>query len=220
MPYEGIILMFHLCLRSLICCFWKYISIFTKTIVISFFLILTTDPCMQENQLIKKVLEGDKRSQKTFYQRFAPKMYGVALRFARDKDEANDMLQEGFVKVFSKLQYYRGEGSLEGWIRRTIVNTAINIYKRNLKHLSSQDLDTVMIFEKNNEASPIEQMSARELLGQINQLPVGYRTVFNLYVVDGYSHKEIADLLDITENTSKSQLSRARAYLQKRIQRT
>jgi len=174
---------------------------------------------MQEDKLIKKVLEGDKRSQKAFYQKFAPKMYGVALRFARDKDEANDMLQEGFVKVFSKLEFYRGDGSLEGWIRRTIVNTAINIYKRDLKHQPSRDLDTVMIFEKNKEASPIEQMSVKELLGQIKKLPDGYRTVFNLYVVDGYSHKEIANMLDITENTSKSQLSRARAYLQKRIQR-
>jgi len=211
--------MFRLCLRSLICCFWKYISIFTKTNVISFILILTTNACMQEDKLIKKVLEGDKRSQKAFYQKFAPKMYGVALRFARDKDEANDMLQEGFVKVFSKLEFYRGDGSLEGWIRRTIVNTAINIYKRDLKHQPSRDLDTVMIFEKNKEASPIEQMSVKELLGQIKKLPDGYRTVFNLYVVDGYSHKEIANMLDITENTSKSQLSRARAYLQKRIQR-
>ena len=174
---------------------------------------------MQEDKLIKKVLSGDKRSQKTFYQMFAPKMYGVALRFSKDRDEANDMLQEGFIKVFSKLEFYRGDGSLEGWIRRTIVNTAINIYKRNLKHRPSSDLDTVMIFKKSQNASPIEQMSANELLDHIKKLPDGYRTVFNLYVVEGYSHKEIADMLDVSENTSKSQLSRARAYLQKRIQR-
>jgi len=175
---------------------------------------------MQEDKLIKEVLAGNARAQKVFYQRFAPKMYGVALRYARDKDEANDMLQEGFVKVFSKLEFYRGDGSLEGWIRRTIVNTAINFYKKNLKYRSSSDMDTVLIFEKSHDASPIEQMSAGELLQEIKGLPAGYKTVFNLYVIEGYSHKEIADMLDVSENTSKSQLSRARTYLQKRIQRS
>jgi len=174
---------------------------------------------MQEDQLIREVLEGNARSQKAFYQKFAPKMYGVALRFARDRDEANDILQEGFVKVFSYLKSYRGDGSLDGWVRRTIVNTAINYYKKNAKHKYHSDLDTAMIYEKSSDASAIEQMSATELLDHIKQLPDGYRTVFNLNVIDGYTHKEIGEMLDISENTSKSQLSRARAYLQKRIVR-
>lgn len=144
-------------------------------------------------------------------------MYSVSLRFAKDVDEANDILQEGFVKVFSNLASYRNEGSLEGWIRRTIVNTAINYYKKNLKHRNSADLDTVMIFEKSDTVSAIDQMSENELLKIISKLPDGYRTVFNLNVIEGYTHREIGDMLNISENTSKSQLARARAYLQKRV---
>lgn len=174
---------------------------------------------MQQDQLIKKVLKGDPRAQKAFYDQYASKMYGVALRFAKDVDEANDILQEGFVKVFSNLASYRNEGSLEGWIRKTIVNTAINYYKKNLKHKNSADLDTVMIFEKSDTVSALDQMSENELLGVISKLPDGYRAVFNLNVIEGYTHREIGDMLNISENTSKSQLARARAYLQKRIEK-
>jgi len=174
---------------------------------------------MQEDQLIKKVLKGDGRAQKAFYDQFASKMYGVALRFAKDVDEANDILQEGFVKVFNNLSSYRSEGSLEGWIRKTVVNTAINYYKKNAKHKSSADIEMVMIFEKSSDESAIDQISAKELMKTIGELPIGYRTVFNLNVIEGYTHKEIGDLLDISENTSKSQLARAKAYLQKRITR-
>lgn len=174
---------------------------------------------MQEDQLIEKVLKGNGRAQKAFYDQFASKMYGVALRFAKDTDEANDILQEGFVKVFNNLSSYRSEGSLEGWIRKTIVNTAINYYKRNAKHRSSADIEMVMIFEKSSNESVIDQLSAKELMQTISELPQGYRTVFNLNVIEGYTHKEIGDLLDISENTSKSQLARAKAYLQKRITR-
>lgn len=172
---------------------------------------------MQEDQLIKKVLKGDGRAQKAFYDLFASKMYGVALRFAKDVDEANDILQEGFVKVFSNLSSYRNEGSLEGWIRKTVVNTAINFYKKNAKHRSSADIEMVMIFEKSDEVTIIDQMSAKELLQTISELPDGYRAVFNLNVIEGYTHKEIGEMLDISENTSKSQLARAKAYLQKRV---
>ena len=174
---------------------------------------------MQENQLVKKVLQGKASAQETFYQMFAPKMYAVCLRFAKDHDEANDILQEGFIKVFTNLKSYRGEGSLEGWIRRTIVNTAINFYKKNLKFRNAADIETVLIFERSTDANAVELMSAKELMEHVTQLPEGYRTVFNLNVIEGYTHKEIADLLNISENTSKSQLSRARAYLQKRIEK-
>lgn len=174
---------------------------------------------MQENQLIKKVLQGNASAQEAFYRRFASKMYTVCIRFARDRDEANDILQEGFIKVFSNLKFYRGDGSLEGWVRRTIVNTAINFYKKTLKHRNSANIDTVLIFEKSNEATPVDKMSADELMEHITQLPDGYRTVFNLNVIEGYTHKEIGEMLDISENTSKSQLSRARTYLQKKIRK-
>lgn len=172
---------------------------------------------MQEDQLIQKVLEGDAKAQEAFYRQFAPKMYAVSLRYAHDRDEANDILQEGFVKVFSNLVSYRHEGSLEGWIRRTIVNTAINYYKKNAKHHTYADFEMAMIYEKSDDATIVEQMSANELLQVISELPDGYRAVFNLNVIEGYTHKEIGELLNISENTSKSQLARARAYLQKKI---
>jgi RNA polymerase sigma-70 factor (ECF subfamily) len=174
---------------------------------------------MQQDQLIKKVLKGNSRAQKAFYDQYAPKMYGVALRYARDRDEANDILQEGFVKVFGNLASFRNEGSLEGWVRRTIVNTAINYYKKNAKHHHPADMDVVMIFEESDVVSIVDQMSADELMEKINDLPDGYRTVFNLNVIEGYTHKEIGDMLDISENTSKSQLARAKSYLKKRIVR-
>lgn len=172
---------------------------------------------MQQDQLIKKVLIGNPKAQKIFYDMFAPKMYGVALRYSRDRDEANDILQEGFVKIFGNLSTFRNEGSLEGWVRRTIINTAINFYKKNAKHHHQTDMEMVMIFEENDMVSVIDQMSANELLQKISELPDGYRTVFNLNVIEGYTHKEIGEMLDISENTSKSQLARAKSYLQKRI---
>lgn len=172
---------------------------------------------MQEDQLIKKVIKGNSRAQKTFYDMFAPKMYGVAMRYAKDRDEAKDILQEGFVKVFRNLNSFRGEGSLEGWVRKTIVNTAINYYKKNVKHHYQADMDMVIIFEESDVVSVVDKMSADELLQKISELPDGYRTVFNLNVIEGYTHKEIGEMLDISENTSKSQLARAKSYLQKRI---
>jgi RNA polymerase sigma-70 factor (ECF subfamily) len=172
---------------------------------------------MEEEQLIQKVLAGNTQAQKIFYDRFASRMYGVALRFAHDREEAGDILQEGFVKVFSNLSSYRNEGSLEGWVRRTIINTAINYYKKNLKHRSNADIDKIVIYEKSDDVSAIDQLSAGELMKLISELPDGYRAVFNLYVIEGYQHNEIGELLNISENTSKSQLARARAYLQKRI---
>lgn len=189
----------------------KYISNFTPRIN------RAEINCMEEYHLIEDVIKGSAKAQKEFYQKFAPKMYAVSLRYARDRDEAKDIMQEGFVKVFSNLHSFRREGSLEGWVRRTIVNTAINYYKKNAKHHTYADFDTVMIFEKSVDATAIEKISADELLKHISELPDGYRTVFNLNVIEGYTHKEIGAKLNISENTSKSQLARARAYLQKRI---
>lgn len=131
---------------------------------------------------------------------------------------AEDIMQEGFIKVFSKLGQYTGGGSFEGWIRRTIVNTAINQYKKNVNHNKELDIDEVRI---DNQVEPrvIDKMSVNELMGVICELPEGYQMVFNLFVIEGYSHKEIAKKLNITENTSKSQLSRARHVLQDQIKR-
>ena len=169
-----------------------------------------------DKSFIIKLLRNDKKAQEAFYQQLAPKMYGVCLRFALDKDDAADILQDGFIRVFVHLKDFRGEGSLEGWVRRTIVNTAINYYNKRIKQGVKTDLDQVK--ETNQTRSlVVENMSTRELLNMVNELPDGYRTVFNLNIIEGYTHKEIGEMLGISENTSKSQLSRARASLQKRL---
>lgn len=170
-----------------------------------------------ERQLIQKVLKKDPKAQEAMYRHFAPKMYGLCLRFARNSMEAEDILQEGFIKVFTYLKDYRFEGSLEGWIRRTFVNTAINFYRRKAKELVEISIDQSEI-SLASDSTIIETMSMKELLSLIQSLPEGYRLVFNLNVIEGYTHKEIANLLGISENTSKSQLSRARNALQLKIQ--
>ena len=169
-----------------------------------------------EEDLINRCLKNDQKAHEVLYKRFAPKMYGVCMRFAKNQMEADDILQEGFIKVFTNLKSFRNEGSLEGWIRRTIVNTAINLYKKNLKHQKDTDLEQAEVIQ-NQETNSLEKLSVQELLKLIMELPTGYRVVFNLNVIEGYSHKEIGDLLKISENTSKSQLSRARLALQKKL---
>lgn len=144
-------------------------------------------------------------------------MYGVCLRFARNQMEADDILQEGFIKVFLNLKSFRNEGSLEGWIRRTIVNTAINHFKKNLKFQSDVDIDHAGGIS-HECAGGYSHIRTEELLKLISGLPVGYRMVFNLNVIEGYTHKEISELLGISENTSKSQLSRARQTLQRKLE--
>ncbi len=165
---------------------------------------------------IKRLKENDSKAQKVFYEQLAPKMYGICLRFAFVRDDAEDILQDGFIRVFNHLKDFRGEGSLEGWVRRTIVNTAINYYKKKIRNGGNVELEKVQ-WKIKEPSSVVEKMSADELLKLISTLPPGYRTVFNLNVIEGYTHKEIGNLLDISENTSKSQLSRARGSLQKKL---
>jgi RNA polymerase sigma factor (sigma-70 family) len=172
---------------------------------------------MQHDLLVSKVIKGNKKAQKAFYEMYAPKMYGVALRFANHTDDANDIMQEGFIKVFNNLESFRNEGSIEGWIRKTIINTAINLYKKNAKYRFQTDIEKIIPSEENKIVSVLDQISAEELTDKISKLPYGYRTVFNLNVIEGYTHKEIGELLSISENTSKSQLARAKAHLKKRI---
>jgi len=169
-----------------------------------------------ERELIKKCLKNDTRSQEQFYKRFASKMYGVCLRFAKSKMEAEDILQEGFIKVFLNLKNYRHEGSLEGWIRRTMINTAINQYKKNLRAMRELDIQELEIQDGKVE-DVVDKMSAEEILGYVQDLPPGYRIVFNLNVIEGYTHKKIGEILNISENTSKSQLFRAKNALKRKI---
>jgi RNA polymerase sigma-70 factor (ECF subfamily) len=171
-----------------------------------------------DEDFIERCLSNDSKAQEAFYRCFAPKMFGICLRYARNQMEAEDVMQEGFIKVFKHLKDYRNDGSLEGWIRRTMVNTAINFYKKKIKHQKDVSLDhTEPISDE--EENAIDKLSALELLEMIRELPDGYRMVFNLNVIEGYTHREIGTMLNISENTSKSQLSRARGVLQEKLKR-
>lgn len=161
-------------------------------------------------------LKGDAKSNEMLYRYFAPRMYGICLRFAGNEMEADDILQEGFIKILTKIKNFRNEGSLEGWIRRTIINTAINYYRKNQKNSRFSDIEGMEVPEANVE-NIFDKFSREELLQLIQELPNGYRTVFNLNVIEGYTHKEIGKMLNISDNTSKSQLTRAKNILQKRI---
>jgi RNA polymerase sigma factor (sigma-70 family) len=167
---------------------------------------------MTDEELIKKCTCGDLLAQKAFYEKFAGKMFGVCLRYMNGDDEAQDVLQDGFIKVFDNLEKYQKKGSLEGWVRRIIVNTALDQIRKNKKYLDNVDADSVSYLLE-DEVYIVEELEADDLLKVINRLPVGYRVVFNLFAIEGYSHKEIAAKLDITESTSKSQYSRARKIL-------
>lgn len=161
-------------------------------------------------------LQGTRETNELLYRHFAPKMYGICLRFAGNPMDADDILQEGFIKIFTKIKDFRNEGSFEGWIRRTFINTAINYYRRNARNRKNDDLDGLEIQDDNFE-SIIDKISREELLNLLQELPLGYRTVFNLNILEGYTHREIGEMLGISDNTSKSQLTRARSILQKRV---
>ena len=169
-----------------------------------------------DKAFITQLQNKDRKTQVAFYKYLSPKMYGVCLRFANSTDDANDILQEGFIRVFKHINDFRGEGSFEGWVRRTVVNTAINYYKKEKKRGYKVDLDHVKKKHITN-AIAIDRLSYNELIEIIRELPTGYRTVFNLNVMEGYTHKEIGLKLNISENTSKSQLSRARLAIQKKL---
>lgn len=172
---------------------------------------------MDEEQLVKKCLEKDALAQKQLFEFYSPRMMGVCLRYSQDRDEAQDVLQMGFIKVFEKLNMYNFKGSLEGWIRKIIVNTALDNIRKNKKFLNDVEMDKVDYQLHNHTENAVEKLSAQDLLKIIQEMPPGFRTVFNMFAVEGYSHKEIAEELNISVNTSKSQYSRARAYLQKII---
>lgn len=163
--------------------------------------------------IIKGCQKNDRRAQQALYVRFAPVMLGVAARYSSNRAEAEDILQDAFLKVFTKFNSYKNEGgSLEGWIRKVVVRTAIDFYRLKTRQ---QQLAREEIREEPDphNSDIIDQISNSELLQIINELPEGYRIVLNLYAIEGYNHREIADMLDISEGTSKSQFSRAKKYL-------
>ncbi len=168
---------------------------------------------MTEELMIQGCLDNIAVAQETLYNRFSPRMLGVCYRFARNREDAEDMMQEGFIKVFSQIHQFRNQGALEGWIRRIIVHTCINVLKKNKKFTDSVDLfDASSIYLNENNIPSILQ--AKQVVECIRLLPVGYKTVLNLYAIEGYSHKEIAFILDIEESTSRSQYTRAKSMLE------
>lgn len=172
---------------------------------------------MNDSSLVKKCIEGDQRAQRMLFEKFAPKMLGVCMRYAKNTEQAEDVLQDGFVKVFTKLSHYKGDGSFEGWIRRVIVNTALDQIRKNTKFQDNIALDDVE-YKLELKGNVLETLAAEDLMVLINDMPTGYKVVFNMFAIEGYSHKEIAKELKVSENTSKSQYSRARAYLKNKLE--
>ena len=168
---------------------------------------------MTEEVLLQGCQQNDAFAQQELYSRFSPKMLSVCYRYAKSREDAEDMLQEGFIKVFTQIKQFEGRGSLEGWILRIIVHTCINHLKKNKKFNDNVDIlfaGNISIKEDNIPAV----LQAKQVVECIRTLPIGYRTVLNLYAIEGYSHKEIAAMLDIEESTSRSQYTRARNMLE------
>lgn len=169
-----------------------------------------------DSDLIKGCISGDRKMQRELYDRFASKMYGVCLRYAGNTNDADDILQEGFIKVYNNLHKFRGEGSFEGWVRRIFINTCIEQYRKKVKSYNITETHENTVEDSDIDA--LDVLEAKDLVKLINELSPGYKTVFNLYVVEGYSHKEVAELLGISEGTSKSQLARAKGTLKKMLE--
>jgi RNA polymerase sigma factor (sigma-70 family) len=168
---------------------------------------------MTEEYIIAGCLHNEPSAQRELYNRFSPKMLSVCYRFAQSREDAEDMLQEGFIKVFTQIHTFQNKGAFEGWIRRIVVHTCINFLKKYKKFSDSVDLDHAGFVHIKEESIP-SIMHAKQVIECIRLLPLGYRTVLNLYAIEGYSHREISTMLDIEESTSRSQYTRARSMLE------
>ena len=168
---------------------------------------------MTDEALITGCLQNDPSAQRELYNQYSPKMLSVCYRFSQSREDAEDMLQEGFIKVFTQMHSFQNKGAFEGWIRRIIVHTCINLLKKHKKFNENVDLEYATNVYVREDAIPA-LMQAKQVIECIRLLPVGYRTVLNLYAIEGYSHKEIGDMLDIEESTSRSQYTRAKAMLE------
>ena len=173
---------------------------------------------MTEQELVRSCLEGKREAQQALFRQYSGVMMTVCLRYTSSRDEAADVLQEGFIKVFQKLDQWQNRGPLGGWIRMIMVNTALTDYRKRTKWGPMEDVEGAHEV-RDIDASAVSRMSADELMAMIHALPQGYKMVFNLFAVEGYSHKEIADMLGISENTSKTQFLKARTRLQKEIEK-
>lgn len=171
---------------------------------------------MTEKQLIEGCKKGKRQAQKELYDIYSRKMMGVCLRYVNDRETARDLLQDGFVKVFTCIDSYSEAGAFAGWVRKIFVNCALEYLRKSDVLREAADLDNAPELVQ-PDSSAVSDMSAEELMNLVNELPVGFRTVFNLFAIEGYSHKEISDMLNITESTSRSQFTRAKQLLQRKI---
>jgi RNA polymerase sigma factor (sigma-70 family) len=168
---------------------------------------------MTEEAIFQGCLKNEAAAQRELYNRYSPKMLAVCYRFAHKREDAEDMLQEGFIKVFSQIHTFQNKGAFEGWIRRIMVHTCINNLKKNKRFNESVDITYASSIQVREESVP-SIVQAKQVVECIRMLPIGYRTVLNLYAIEGYSHKEIAEMLDIEESTSRSQYTRSKQMLE------
>ncbi|HMO33500.1 MAG TPA: sigma-70 family RNA polymerase sigma factor [Lacibacter sp.] len=168
---------------------------------------------MTEEAILQGCLQNKPAAQQELYNRYSPKMLAVCYRFAHNREDAEDMLQESFIRVFTQIHQFQGKGSFEGWIRRIVVHTCINQLKKHRKFNDSVDISQAQNLLVREDSVP-SLIQAKQVIECIRSLPVGYRTVLNLFALEGYSHREIAGMLDIEESTSRSQYTRAKAMLE------
>lgn len=169
----------------------------------------------QEQEIVSGCQRGEVKFQKKLYELYSKKMFGVCLRYSNDHDQAKDLLQDGFLKVFQYIGNFKGEGSFEGWIRRIMVNTSLETFRKAASKFPHVDIEDH--HEDIHQPADFRKYDFQYILARIQELAPGYRAVFNLFVIEGYHHDEIADMLGISESTSKSQLSRARKILQEAL---
>ncbi|MDR1182671.1 MAG: sigma-70 family RNA polymerase sigma factor [Bacteroidales bacterium] len=177
---------------------------------------------LSEEELIQKCIGGDRMAQKELYEKYSPVLFTLCLRYMPSTEEAEDVLIMGFTSIFSKLETFKNEGSFEGWMKRIIINIAITTLRLNKKHYEMKNENESIEKKKNilsdNGNMIYSQINAKFILSQIQQMPTGYRTVFNLCIIEGYSHEEVAMALGVEQATVRSQLSKARKMLQKKLQ--
>jgi RNA polymerase sigma factor (sigma-70 family) len=174
---------------------------------------------MSDLQIIELCAKHDRKAQQVLYDRYSRLLLGVCLRYAGDKAEAEDILQESFLKIFFSIKDFSGSGSFVGWLRKVAVNTAITHYHKNLKFRYHLEIEEYVSIETGVASFEDDYYTSDELYRVLNELPTGYRMVFNLYAVEGYKHKEIAEMLGIDTNTSKSQYSRAKAVIRDKLEK-
>jgi len=174
---------------------------------------------MSDLQIIELCAKHDRKAQQILYDRYSRLLLGVCLRYAGDKAEAEDILQDSFLKIFFSIKDFSGSGSFVGWLRKVAVNTAITHYHKNLKYRYHLEIEEYVSIETGVASFEDDFYTSDELYRVLNELPTGYRMVFNLYAVEGYKHKEIAEMLGIDTNTSKSQYSRAKAVIRDKLEK-